>query len=266
MFKVKIEDNIKESLCQRCGDSLEESFIAEKSNRGHYFNEREAELTKTIQEQLDYIIKVERECRDLRSRNSDITTKNELILNELEIIKVEFTNLTSSYNRSNMFNKDNSTQTEEEKKSTSKSESNTYSGSQSSKQNSTLKSAGKKFVKKPSKEQIINININNNNKTSSMDMDRVLADRETLQNLRFDNSVLAQELVGLNRDLTKLKNENKQLTESYKKIEKEKTDLSTKLKSKSEGLDKMKKENEDLMVLIQTSNYKTIIGVEVIYR
>lgn len=105
----------------------------------------------------------------------------------------------------------------------------------------------------------INININNNYKS---ELDLIISEREQLQNLRFDNSVITKEIVGMNKELNKLKAENKNLTDNYKKIDKEKSDLATKLKTKSDLFDKVKKENEELMIMIQSSNYKTFVSIE----
>ena len=90
-------------------------------------------------------------------------------------------------------------------------------------------------------------------------------EKETFQSLRFDNSVLSQEIVSLNKEIGKLKNENKSLVEGLKKLEKDKNELKTRHKTKCENYDKIKKENEDLMILINTSNYKSFIAVEVKY-
>lgn len=89
-------------------------------------------------------------------------------------------------------------------------------------------------------------------------------EKETIQSLRFDNAIISQEIISLNKELNKIKIDNKSLNETAKKIEKEKNELVNKFKSKSENLDKIKKENEELMILIQTSNYKSFISVEVI--
>jgi len=105
----------------------------------------------------------------------------------------------------------------------------------------------------------INININNNFKT---ELDLLISEREHLQNLKFDNSVLTKEIVGLNKEVNKLKAENKSLADNFKKADKERTEFGGKLKTKIESFDKIKKENEDLMIMIQSSNYKTFVTIE----
>jgi len=111
----------------------------------------------------------------------------------------------------------------------------------------------------PATNTNINININNNFKT---ELDLLISEREQLQNLKFDNSVLTKEIVGLNKEINKIKAENKSITENFKKADKEKSELFTKLKSKSEAFEKIKKENEELMIMIQSSNYKTFVSIE----
>jgi chromosome segregation ATPase len=68
----------------------------EKTQEIEKLRQREQELKKTIHEQLAYIIKMEEDLREVKSRNSDLRSKNELILNELEIIKIEFNNLSEN--------------------------------------------------------------------------------------------------------------------------------------------------------------------------
>lgn len=76
----------------------------EKSQEIDKLRQREQELKKTIHEQLSYIIKMEEEMREIKLKNTDFKSKNELILNELEIIKVEFNNLSENLNNKNQSN------------------------------------------------------------------------------------------------------------------------------------------------------------------
>jgi hypothetical protein len=55
------------------------------------------ELKKTIQEQLEFIVKMEKDNRELKLKNSESKSKNEMIVKELEIIKSEFKNFTENY-------------------------------------------------------------------------------------------------------------------------------------------------------------------------
>jgi len=55
------------------------------------------ELKKTIHEQLEFIVKMEKENRELKLKNSESKSKNEMIMKELEIIKSEFKNFTENY-------------------------------------------------------------------------------------------------------------------------------------------------------------------------
>jgi len=99
-----------------------------------------------------------------------------------------------------------------------------------------------------------------NNSSVTINMNET--ERDVNQNLKFDNSLLTQELINVNKEFSKLKSENKHFIELNKKLDKEKNDISNKFKIKSENFDKIKKENEDLMILIQTSNYKSFVNVE----
>ncbi len=111
----------------------------------------------------------------------------------------------------------------------------------------------------PGSNTNINININNNFKT---ELDLLISEREQLQNIKFDNSILTKEIIGLNKEVNKFKAENKTLSENFKKTDKEKCEYLSKLKSKTEAFDKIKKENEELMIMIQNSNYKSFVSIE----
>lgn len=70
------------------------------------FKGREGELKKSIKEQLDYIILMEKDMKELRVKNNEYKTKNEIILSELELIKEEFSSLSGNFNykkNSNLF-------------------------------------------------------------------------------------------------------------------------------------------------------------------
>ena len=62
-----------------------------------------------------------------------------------------------------------------------------------------------------------------------------------IQNLKFDNSLLTQEIVNLNKELMKLRNESKSYNENLKKLEKEKNDFKLKFSSKFDNFEKIKK-------------------------
>ena len=80
--------------------------------------------------------------------------------------------------------------------------------------------------------------------------------------MRFDNSVLSNELLNLNREFNKLRNEHKIISEKNSKFEKDKKDLIEKLKQKTEQCDKYKKENEEITRMINNTKYKNIINAE----
>lgn len=86
--------------------------------------------------------------------------------------------------------------------------------------------------------------------------------KDSLTSLKFDNSVLSNELLNLNKECTRLRSENRIIIDKNSKFEKEKNELLQKLKTKSDNFEKLKKENEELMVLIQSSKYKNIISTE----
>ena len=83
-----------------------------------------------------------------------------------------------------------------------------------------------------------------------------------MTSLRYDNSVLSNELLNLNREFNKIRNEHKVLKEKNTTLEKEKKDLIEKLKSKSDLSEKYKKENEDITRMINNTKYKNIINAE----
>jgi DNA repair exonuclease SbcCD ATPase subunit len=99
---------------------------------------------------------------------------------------------------------------------------------------------------------------NNQNKTDSNSE----INNEILTSLRFDNSVLSNELLNLNREFNKVRNENKVLSEKNIKLDKDKKDLIEKLKQKTEQSDKYKKENDEITRMINNTKYKNIINAE----
>lgn len=99
-----------------------------------------------------------------------------------------------------------------------------------------------------------------NNKSTSIDSSR--QDRDLIQNLRYDNSLLTQEVVNLNKELMKLRTESKSYSENLRKLEKERNEIKAKFSTKFENYEKIKKENEELMIMIQTSNHKTFFNME----
>lgn len=115
--------NSVESLCHQCQSSLEESFMHDNSHPKLQSDmdklknlelerqmeiekqrEREQELKKSIHEQLKYIVKMEEELREVKLKNSDFKAKNEMILDELEIIKEEFNSLSQNIKMKNNSN------------------------------------------------------------------------------------------------------------------------------------------------------------------
>lgn len=82
------------------------SRLDTENNNSEKINEieklKEKDLKKTIHEQLEYIIKMEQDNRELKLKNSEFKSKNEMIFNELEIIKQEFRNLSENLRQKNL--------------------------------------------------------------------------------------------------------------------------------------------------------------------
>lgn len=320
--KTKNLNIVEESICKNCANSLEESFISHAKDSPRKDNHMINELKKIIQEQLDYIVKMENDSKELRIKNEEYRRRNEMIKEELDIIKEEFRLFSDGLNNKKFLNQQNLvtdqdlnntvsilkinltdafTQTgidkcEIENSSNNKNQiltKNKKTPTSSSISSTSLKKSTKKFSTKLTlnKEKdtqssasnnitnynIININNSNSSNNFSTPSGKISnignnsnislssindTEREVVQSLRFDNSLLTQEILNLNKELTKSKNEMKICHDNFKKLEKEKNESVTKLKSKTENFDKIKKENEELMILINTSNYKSFISVE----
>ena len=266
--KQKALNVIPESLCSKCGRSLEESFCGEGNN----------ENQRIIKEQNELIEKMKKEMIELRNKYNYA----ELRLKDLDEIKKEFENLSGVLLRPKS---DNSTQTENDINNfntsfisnTTNENSNMISNGNNSK-NINSKKAGnnknnqykKNFtnIKKTQNQQkkvtnynIININ-NNNNNTSFMSNTNNFLSNSNSNNSITNQGVLSAELLNLNKEFNKLKNENKIIIDKNNKFEKEKKEISDKLKSKNELCDKLKKENAELIVLINNSRYKNVIEIE----
>ena len=80
--------------------------------------------------------------------------------------------------------------------------------------------------------------------------------------MRFDNSVLSNELLNINKEFNKLRNEHKIISEKNIKLDKDKKELIEKLKAKTELCDKFQKENEEITRMINNTKYKNIINAE----
>ena len=266
--KQKALNIIPESLCSKCGRSLEESFCGEGNN----------ENQRIIKEQNKLIEKMKKEMIELRNKYNYA----ELRLKDLDEIKKEFENLSGVLLRPKS---DNSSQTENDINNfntsfisnTTNENSNMISNGNNSK-NINSKKAGnnknnqykKNFtnIKKTQNQQkkvtnynIININ-NNNNNTSFMSNTNNFLSNSNSNNSITNQGVLSAELLNLNKEFNKLKNENKIIIDKNNKFEKEKKEISDKLKSKNELCDKLKKENAELIVLINNSRYKNVIEIE----
>ena len=271
--KSKNLNVIQESLCAKCGGSLEESFT------GDIISENQ----KIIKEQNDIIGTLKKELNELKSKYN----LAEIKVNDLTNIKKEFENLSGSLLKPK---KDIEVQTDDslmtkQISSISKNENSNNSNINIQIYNNNINtnnknlniSNGKKGSKKKNIPKKINFsNSSNNFMNSSTGHNKMVKiennsnkndnsseiNNEILTSLRFDNSVLSNELLNLNREFNKLRNENKVLSEKNIKLDKDKKDLIEKLKQKTEQSDKYKKENDEITRMINNTKYKNIISAE----
>jgi len=82
------------------------------------------------------------------------------------------------------------------------------------------------------------------------------------RSLLNDNQVLTNELVNVNRELTKTKAEIRAITETCKKSEKENLELKKSIGTKQNALDKLRKERDELWAIVNTDKYKSIQTIE----
>ena len=267
--KQKALNIIPESLCSKCGRSLEESFCGDGMS----------ENQKIIKEQNELIEKMKKENNELRNKYN----YSELRLKDLDEIKKEFENLSGVLLKPKI---DDSTQTEGNDNSQNLStsfltnttnESNSYNNNKNknnmkktgNNKNNTLNKNkfgnGKKIQnqqKKVTNYNIININNNNNNTSFLSNTNDFLNSTNSNNSSITNEGILSSELLNLNKEFNKLKNEYKIVNEKNNKFEKEKKEINDKLKLKNEQYEKLKNENAELMILINNSRYKNIIEIE----
>ena len=267
--KQKALNIIPESLCSKCGRSLEESFCGDGMS----------ENQKIIKEQNELIEKMKKENNELRNKYN----YSELRLKDLDEIKKEFENLSGVLLKPKI---DDSTQTEGNDNSQNLStsfltnttnESNSYNNNKNknnmkktgNNKNNTLNKNkfgnGKKNQnqqKKVTNYNIININNNNNNTSFLSNTNNFLNSTNSNNSSITNEGILSSELLNLNKEFNKLKNEYKIVNEKNNKFEKEKKEINDKLKLKNEQYEKLKNENAELMILINNSRYKNIIEIE----
>ena len=263
---------IQESLCAKCGGSLEESFSGEVIS----------ENQKIIKEQNEIIETLKKELSELKSKYN----LSEIRLKDLENVKKEYENLSGSLLKPKV---DNEAQTDDSliQKQNSSNLKNSNSNSSNiniqiynnnintnnkninisnSKKGSKKKNIPKKInFSNSSNNSFINTSLghNKNQKIDNNDVDNNSeVNKEILTSLRFDNSVLSNELLNINKEFNKLRNEHKIISEKNIKFEKDKKDLIEKLKTKTELCDKYKKENEEITRMINNTKYKNIINAE----
>ena len=267
--KQKALNIIPESLCSKCGRSLEESFCGEGNS----------ENQKIIKEQNELIEKMKKEMNELRNKYN----YSELRLKDLDEIKKEFENLSGVLLRPKS---DNSSQTEEGEisqnfntsfitnttnensrinlnmnKNINKKPGNTNKNNTQYKNKFSNVKKAQNQQKKVTNYNIININNNNNNTSFMSNTNNFMASTNS-NNSTTNEGILSAELLNLNKEFNKLKNENKFIVDKNNKFEKEKKEILDKLKIKNELCDKLKNENAELIVLINNSRYKNIIEIE----
>ena len=268
---------IQESLCSKCGGSLEESFTCDVI----------AENQKIINEQNETIEIMKKEMNEIKSKYN----LSEIKLKDLNNMKKEFENLSGTLLKPKI---DKEIQTDDtlipkqinmnSKNGTSNNNdthniniqiynNNINNNNKNINISNTKKGSKKKNI--PKKINFANSSNNYNmsissghNKSQKTDNNSNQNDNnseinnEVLTSLRLDNSVLSNELLNLNREFNKLRNENKVISEKNIKLDKDKKDLVEKLKTKTEQCEKYKKENEEINRMINNTKYKNIINAE----
>ena len=268
---------IQESLCSKCGGSLEESFTGDVI----------AENQKIINEQNETIELMKKELNEIKSKY----TLSEIKLKDLNNMKKEFENLSGALlkpkidkeiqtddtlipKQINMTSKNgNSNNNDSHNINIQIYNNNINNNNKNINISNTKKGSKKKNI--PKKINFANSSNNYNmsistghSKNQKTDNNSNLTDNnseinnEVLTSLRFDNSVLSNELLNLNREFNKLRNENKVISEKNIKLDKDKKDLLEKLKTKTEQCEKYKKENEEINRMINNTKYKNIINAE----
>ena len=242
---------IPESLCSKCGRSLEESFCGDSNNN---------ENQKIIKEQNELIETMKKEMNDLRNKYN----YSEMRLKDLDEIKKEFADLSGALLKPKS---DNSSQTEMD---------TAFNSGSSFISNYSNENANLKVNKNNArKEGNNNYNKNNQYKNKFSNLKKELNQQKKVTNYNIINinntnsnnsitneGILSAELLNLNREFNRLKNENKIMNDKNNKFEKEKKDILDKLKTKNELCEKLKNENAELIVLINNSRYKNTIEIE----
>ena len=262
--KQKSLNVIPESLCSKCGGSLEESFSSEVLT----------EKQKIIKEQNDCIENMKKEMNELRTKYNF----SELRLKDLDEIKKEFENLsgvllrpkveactqtendspsqelntsflssTTANNTNNNTINNNARSMRSKNNFSNKNDNKSQYNSGKNKNNINLRKKSANIPqnqhKKVTNYNIININNNNNNTSimsntnnflNSTNSNQNCGNNEGMSSIKFDNSILSNELLNLNKEFNKLKNENKLIVDRNNKFEKEKREIFEKLKNKTE--------------------------------
>ena len=249
--KQKNLNVIQESLCAKCGCSLEESFTSDAIN----------ENQTVIKEQNEVIEKLKKEMSELKKEYNYSLLK----IKDFDSLKKEFDNLTTSLLKQKI---DNEAQTDESLLTNIK---NNNINIQINNNTNKNKNAKKNIPRKKSNNNLSNnsftsnnylsTSVGHNNNTNKVNNNNEV-NNEVITSLRFDNSVLSNELIKLNKDFNKLRSDFKIINDKNSKLEKDKKEIVEKLKTKTDLSEKLKKENEEIKALINNSKFKTIANAE----
>ena len=275
--KCKSLNVIQESLCAKCGCTLEESFTSEAL----------ADNQNIIKEQNEQIERMKKEMNELRSKYN----LSEIKLKDLDNIKKEFENLSGSLlkpkvdietqtdeslisltnlkntNNNNNINiqiYNNTNNNSSNNNAITNKNLNAFARNKGSKKKNIPKKSNNNFSNSTNSYMSTSLGQNNKNNNNNLkdNINNTEVNNEIINSLRYDNSVLSNELLNLNREFNKVRNENKVINDKYTKLDKDKKELTDKLKTKTDLCEKYKKENEEINRLINNSKYKNIVNAE----
>jgi dynactin complex subunit len=87
-------------------------------------------------------------------------------------------------------------------------------------------------------------------------------DSPHIKNLTNEKQVLTNELILLNRELSRLKQEHRSSLDSAKKSEKENHEHKKSISAKDTALEKIRTERDELWSIVNTDKYKNVRAIE----
>jgi hypothetical protein len=87
-------------------------------------------------------------------------------------------------------------------------------------------------------------------------------DSPHIKNLANEKQVLTNELILLNRELSRFKSEHRSSLDTAKKSEKENHEFKKSIRAKDTALEKIRTERDELWAIVNTDKYKTVRAVE----